>query len=159
MYQVIYADPPWAYRNKKTGGSHRSGAAQKYATLTPPDVAALPVRDLVTKPATLWLWATVPLLPEIVPVMDAWGFTYKTAIAWHKTGRKGMGYWFRNEFELLLFGICGPVRAFRSSLPNIIEAPVEGHSCKPAYFRHLIETYTPQQARVELFARRTDTPG
>ena len=153
MYQVIYADPPWAYRNKNTGGSHRSGAAQKYPTLTPSEVAALPVRALVTRPATLWLWATAPLLPEILPVMAAWGFTYKTAIVWHKTGRKGLGYWFRGEAEFLFFGICGPVRAFRSSLPNVIAAPVAGHSCKPAAFRALIETYTPHQARVELFAR------
>jgi N6-adenosine-specific RNA methylase IME4 len=153
MYQVIYADPPWAYRNRKTGGSHRSGAAQHYATLPIAAIAGLPVRALVTPPATLWLWATVPLLPEILPVMRAWGFTYKTAITWHKTGRKGIGYWFRGEVELLLFGIRGAVPAYRSSLPNYIEAPVAGHSRKPASVRTLIEQYTPHQARLELFAR------
>jgi N6-adenosine-specific RNA methylase IME4 len=72
MYQEIYADPPWRYRNQKTGGSHRSGAAQQYAILTPLEVESIPVPTLVTRPATLWLWATVPLLPEIFTVMSAW---------------------------------------------------------------------------------------
>ena len=156
MYQVIYADPPWAYRNQKTGGSHRSGAAQKYPTLTPFEVAAIPVSTLVTRPATLWLWATVPLLPEILPVIPAWGFTYKTTIIWRKTGRKGLGYWFRGEVELLLFGIAGRVPSFRSPDSNVINAPVEEHSRKPTCFRQLIERYTPNQSRVELFARETD---
>ncbi len=154
MYQVIYADPPWAYRNRKTGGSHRSGAAQHYPTLTPAEVAALPLPPLDQRSATLWMWCTVPLLPEILPVMQAWHFTYKTALVWHKTGRKGIGYWFRGEAELLLLGIRGRVPAFRSPLPNVIAAPVEGHSRKPERFRQLIEQYTPGQRRVELFARR-----
>jgi N6-adenosine-specific RNA methylase IME4 len=159
MFQVIYADPPWAYRNVRTGGSHRSGAAQKYPTLTPGQVAEIPVPTIVTPPATLWLWATVPLLPEILPVVTAWGFTYKTAIVWRKTGRRGMGYWLRGEVELLVFGTRGAVRAFRSSQPNILEAPVEAHSRKPAIFRQLIETYTPGQRRHELFAREARIPG
>ena len=152
-YQVILADPPWAYRNTKTGGSHTSGAVQKYPTLTPVEVAALPVSRLVQVPATLWLWATVPLLPEILPVMAAWGFTYKTALCWRKTGRLGLGSWFRGEVELLLFGIRGAVPAFRTSRSNVIEHAVCVHSKKPECFRHLIEDLTPGQSRLELFAR------
>jgi N6-adenosine-specific RNA methylase IME4 len=159
MYQVVYADPPWSYRNQRTGGSHRSGAAQHYPTLTVDEVAALPVRRLVARSATLWLWATVPLLPEILPVMGAWGFTYKTALIWHKTGRKGIGYWFRGEAECLLFGVRGRVPAFRSPRSNVIAAPVEGHSRKPDVFRALIESVTPHQSRLELFARRPATAG
>jgi len=157
MFQVIYADPPWAYRNVKTGGSHRSGAAQHYPVLTPTEVATL-MLPVIASPATLWLWATVPLLPEILPVMRAWGFTYKTLIVWHKTGRKGTGYWLRGEAELLLLGVRGKVRAFGSSLSNVIDAPVEGHSVKPAIFRQLIEQHTPNQMRVELFGRGPSTP-
>ena len=153
-YHVIYADPPWVYRDVKTGGSHQSGAAQHYPTMTPAVVATLSVRHLVAPDATLWLWATVPLLPEILPVVAAWGFTYKTAVFWHKTGRLGMGHWLRNQVEILLFGIRGTVPAFHSSLRNHIDAPFERHSQKPAVFRDLIETLTPHQARVELFARR-----
>lgn len=158
-YQVIYADPPWAYTNKRTGGSHTSGAAQKYSTLTPAEVAALPVSRLVQLPATLWLWATVPLLPEILPVMAAWGFTYKTTLVWHKTGRRGMGYWFRGEAELLLFGIRGNVRAFYSQQSNVITTPVSTHSRKPDGVRQLIEGLTPGQSRLELFAREPSGPG
>jgi len=158
-FDVIYADPPWAYRNPKTGGSHRSGAMQKYPVLTPAAVAAIPVAQYAARNATLWLWATVPLLPDILPIVAAWGFTYKTAIVWKKTGRKGIGYWFRGEAELLLFGIRGHVRAFRSPHANVIAAPVERHSTKPAIFRSLIEASTPDQRRIELFARDRDVPG
>ena len=158
-YQVIYADPPWAYRNEKTGGNHRSGSAQHYPVLSIDAIARIPIARMAAPAASLWLWSTVPLLPEILPVMDAWGFTYKTAIVWRKTGRKGIGYWFRGEAEILLFGIRGDVRAFRSSRPNVIEAPVERHSRKPAVFRSLIEDETPNQRRIELFARDRDVPG
>jgi N6-adenosine-specific RNA methylase IME4 len=154
MYDVIYADPPWAYRNMRTGGNHRSGSAQHYATLTVAEICALPVSSIVSSPATLWLWATMPLFPEIEPVMRGWGFQYKTALVWRKSGRKPIGHWFRNEAELLLLGIRGRVPAFRSSLHNVIEALWEGHSAKPAIFRELIERYTPNQRRLELFARR-----
>ena len=123
MYQVIYANPPWAYRNRKTGGSHTSGAAQHYPTLTPSEVAALPVRALVTTPATLWLWATVPLLPEILPVSRPGAFATRPRCSGGKPAGRDR-YRFRGEVEVLLFGICGKVRAFRSPLPNVIEAPV-----------------------------------
>jgi site-specific DNA-methyltransferase (adenine-specific) len=86
--------------------------------------------------------------------MQAWGFRYTTALCWHKTGRRGIGFWLRGEFELLLLGVRGRVPAFRSSLPNVIRAPWDGHSVKPAGVRDLIETLTPGQRRIELFARR-----
>jgi N6-adenosine-specific RNA methylase IME4 len=156
VYQVIYADPPG-----RTATGKRAAATvpvpRRISDPDPPDVASIPVPTLVTRPATLWLWATVPLMSEILPVVETWGFEYKTALFWRKTGRKGIGYWFRGEVEVLLFGVCGKVRAFRSSLSNVIDAPVEGHSRKPAMVRDLIERYTPNQRREELFARGPST--
>jgi site-specific DNA-methyltransferase (adenine-specific) len=122
------------------------------------DICRLPVQSIAGKNSVLFLWATVPMMPEAFRVMAAWGYKYKTAIFWHKTGRLGLGYWFRGEVELLLFGTRGKVKAFRCQLPNFIETPALGHSEKPEEFRELIEAAisrtieTPQ--RVELFARR-----
>lgn len=152
-YSVIYADPPWAYRSKRTGGSMTSGAAQQYPVLTTDQVAALDVTSLCAKPAVCFLWATVPMLPDALYVLGRWGFTYKTALVWHKTGRLGLGHWFRGEAELLLLGTLGAYPAFRSSIRNVIAAARTGHSAKPGRFREVIESVTPNARRLELFAR------
>lgn len=160
MFNILYADPPWAYKNAKTGGSHTSGAVQQYPVLPTEELAALPVQKILQPNAVCFLWATVPMLPDALGVLSAWGFTYKTTVVWHKTGRLGTGYWFRGEAELLLFGTRGKVPAFRSSLRNVIAHPVLKHSEKPEVFRELIETATakmPDRSRVELFARK-ETP-
>lgn len=158
-YNILYADPGWKYRNEKTGGSHKSGAAQKYTVMTVEEIAALPVKEIADKNSVLFLWGTVPMLPEAMQVMSAWGYKYKTTVFWHKTGRNGLGYWFRGEVEYVLFGVKGKIKAFRCQLPNFIEAPVEKeHSKKPEAFRTLIETATArtilEPRRIELFARR-----
>lgn len=157
-YNVIVADPPWAYRNKRTGGTHNSGSAQKYQTLSAEEIAALPVREHFERNAVCFLWATVPLLPEALAVLKAWGFRYKTVIVWRKVGRNGLGYWFRGQVEILLFGVRGDVKAFRLQRPNVIESKVEGHSTKPEAFTRLVEEATaswPDRRCLELFARRT----
>ena len=157
-YNVLYADPGWKYNNEKTGGSHKSGAAQKYTVLPVEEICKLPVPEISEKNAVLFLWATVPMLPEALQVMKAWGYRYKTKITWHKTGRFGLGYWFRGEIEELIFGVRGKVKAFRCPLPNYIEHPVLGHSEKPDVFRELIETATARtmkdRKKIELFARK-----
>lgn len=157
LYQVIYADPPWWYRNKKTGGSMKSGAASKYPTMTTTEICKLNIP--AAKNAVLFLWATVPMLPDAFKVMEAWGYKYKTMLTWRKTGRKGLGYWFRGATEHLLFGIKGKIGAFRMIDDNIIEASVGQHSTKPEEFRQLIERATPHlQAKLGLFARK-ESPG
>lgn len=157
-YNIIYADPGWKYDNQKTGGSHTSGAAQKYTVMTVDEICRLPVPDIAEKDSVLFLWGTVPMLQEALIVMKEWGFKYKTAIFWRKIGRLGLGYWFRGEIEYLLFGVHGKVKAFRCQLPNFLEAPVLGHSEKPEEFRKLIEVATSRTIetprRIELFARR-----
>lgn len=162
LFDVIYADPCWGYTNVRTGGSHKSGAAQKYPVMTPDEIAQLPVRDLANpKGSVLALWATVPLGADPYHVVKAWGFEYKTEWFWRKTGRLGTGYWTRGAMEKLLIGVRGKVPAWRSTLDNIVEAAEDleysskpdGHSQKPAAFIRRIEELTEGAGlRCELFA-------
>lgn len=153
-YSVIYADPPWAYRNRRTGGSLRSGAAQRYPCLTVAQLSALPVEAIAAPNAVLFLWVTTPMLPEGLQVLSAWGFRYKTMLIWRKLMSLGMGYWFRGQTEQLLVGLRGHVQPFRSQKPNTHQSTAEAHSHKPAYFRSLIEEVTASLdgPKAELFA-------
>lgn len=158
--------PDGAYNNKKTGGSHKSGAEQKYPCLSMTELAHLPIASIAAKDAVCALWATTPFGGVPYTLLDAWGFEYKTELYWRKTGRKGTGYWTRGCVEKLLIGIRGKVPAWRSSVDNWQEftelddlEPVEamplGHSKKPAGMIRLLEQLTPQvERRVELFATR-----
>lgn len=152
-YQVIYADPPWPYRNKNTGGSMISGAANKYPVMDMADIINLPVPGICDRNAALFLWATTPLLPDCLAVLKAWGFRYITAVYWHKTGRLGLGFWYRGQVEPCLLGIRGQVKAFRIQKKNIIQSKVREHSRKPDDIYEYI-TATDLQPRIELFARQ-----
>lgn len=151
-YQLIYADPPWSYRNKRTGGSMNSGAISKYPTMSIEEIKNMPIGDIVNKDCALFIWATTPLLPEAFEVITAWGFHYKTSLYWCKTMSLGMGYWYRGQVEMLLLGIKGEVKAFRIQKPNFIQTKVREHSRKPDEFYELIEM-TGLKPRIELFAR------
>ncbi len=160
-YQVIYADPPYGYRFKSPTASPRPPTSQEaggvkyyYDTMSVEEIINLPIDTLVDKNSVLFLWATVPLLPEAFQVMKAWGFKYKTMLTWHKLRCKGMGYWFRGHTEHLLFGVSGDVKAFRSLTHNIQEIKVLPHSVKPLQFRRIIEEVTMGlEPKIELFAR------
>lgn len=181
-YNVIYSDCPWQFGNVRTGGSLKSGSAQKYDVLSTEALCELPGflphDGLIADDAVLFHWTPVPMLPEALAVMKAWGFHYKTAIFWHKTGRFGTGFWLRGEVEMLLVGIRGRVKPFRAPIRNHIEAPgydwiVDGqewaepqvlrHSQKPEEFRQIIETVTARtmswRLNLELFARQTVLAG
>jgi len=152
-YQIIYADPPWSYRNKKTGGSMASGSMAKYPTMSLQEIKSLPISDIAAKDSVLFLWATTPLLPEAFEVMKAWGYHYKTSLYWRKIMSLGMGFWFRGQVEQLLFGIKGKIKAFRIQKVNFIQTKALRHSQKPREFRKLIEQ-TGLLPRIELFARQ-----
>ena len=158
-YSVIYADPPWKYRNLRTGGSMKSGASQKYPTMTTQEINSLKVSDIAEKNSVCFLWVTGPFLPNGFEALRSWGFNYKTTFVWMK--RSGWGFWVRGQTEYLLMGIRGNVKAFRSSASNVIATPRLTHSEKPHEFRELIKTLTsgltPSTA-IELFARK-QTPG
>ncbi len=150
-YRLIYADPPWQYRNKKTGGSMTSGADSKYPTMSLDELKAL---KLPAGPdCALFLWSTVPMLPDALTLMSAWGFKYKTTLFWRKIMALGMGFWFRGQVEMILLGIKGNVRAFRIQKANFIQAKSLRHSEKPEEFRRLVEM-TGLKPRLEMFARR-----
>lgn len=166
-FNVIYADPPWAFRNKKTGGSHQSGSAQKYAVLSTRELCEVPVPNILAPEAIGFIWVPSAMLIDGLTVLAAWGFRHRGALYWIKSGRKGTGYWFRNKVEILLFGIHGDVRAFRSTQDNAVEeeelaegveTPVLGHSVKPELFRLIIEGEAGKvfamPRGLELFARR-----
>jgi len=153
QYQIIYADPPYSYRNKRTGGSLKSGSASKYPTLQINDIAKLPIGQIADKDCALFLWTTTPMLQDAFQIMNEWGFEYKTAIYWRKIMSLGMGYWFRGQVEVCLLGIRGKVKAFRIQKANFIQTKALKHSEKPEEMRKLIEA-TGLEPRIELFARR-----
>ena len=150
-YRLVYADPPRLYKNKKTGGSMCSGSESKYSVMTDEVICTLPISNIVDTNAILFLWATVPLLPETLGIMDAWGFKYKTTVVWRKVMSLGMGFWFRGQVELCLLGIRGRPKAFRCQKPNFIQSKARSHSQKPEEMYQLIEELG-IFPRIELFA-------
>jgi hypothetical protein len=109
-YGVILADPPWRFQpySRETGMDR--AAENHYPTSTLAEIKALPVASIAAPDCVLLLWATVPMLPQALDVMAAWGFDYKSNLAWAKD-RIGTGYWFRNRHEHLLVGTRGSVPA------------------------------------------------
>ncbi len=161
---ILYADPPWKYRNAKTGGSMKSGSEAHYPTMTLSQVKAYPVQGLTQDDCVCFLWITSPMIQDGLDVLESWGFKYKASVYWVKCkeedpqkGRLGMGFWFRNQVEILLIGIKGKVPAFRCSERNVLLLPNEMHSQKPTEFRDMITRATmktfKRPVRLELFAR------
>lgn len=139
-YDLISADPPWAFNNKRTGGSLVSGSADQYPTFGVDVLCKVPVADIAAQNCVLALWGPVALRPETLQVMAAWGFKYKTSAAWVKTGANGLGFWFRNCFEDLLIGVRGKdVHPPRMQVKNWFESPRLGHSQKPLESYPLLE--------------------
>ena len=160
-YTVLYADPPWRYRNKSNGRSPES----HYPTMKTEDICALPVQALAAEDCALFLWVTMPMLFEAQKVLAAWGFRYKTvAFVWVKQNRKGtgifwgMGYWTRANAELCLLATRGRPQRRAKNIHQVIISPVEEHSKKPEEARRRIEALLGEVPRLELFARRP-SPG
>lgn len=154
QYGVILADAPWRFEpySRETGMDR--AADNHYPTMAVEDIAKLSVP--AAKDAVLFLWATAPMLPEALQVMQAWGFKYKTNLVWKKPNII-TGYWFRFRHELLLVGRRGkiPAPAPGEQWESVIEAPTSTHSTKPDRVYELIEAYYPTVPKLELFARRT----
>jgi len=170
-FRTILADPPWQFQNRtgKVAPEHRR--LSRYATMTLPDICALPVEGLAAEPAHLYLWVPNALLPEGLRVMEAWGFHYKSNLVWHKVRKdggsdgRGVGFYFRNVTELILFGVRGKnarTGAAGRRQVNMIETRKREHSRKPDEQYALIEACS-EGPYLELFARgdrkRWDTWG
>jgi len=153
-FDVIYADPPWEY---EFSVSESCEIENQYPTMTLDELKRLEIP--AADNAVLFLWAPPPKLPEALEVMRAWGFRYVTCAVWDKE-KIGMGYWFRQQHELLLVGVKGnfspppPDKRF----PSVIRSPRTEHSRKPEVVYELIEAMFPNARLLELFARRNDRP-
>lgn len=160
-FGAILADPPWQFVNRtgKVAPEHRR--LSRYGTMDLAAICALPVTTVAAAPAHLYLWVPNALLPEGLAVMRAWGFDYKSNLVWRKIRKdggsdgRGVGFYFRNVTELVLFGTRG--RNARTLSPgrrqvNYIESRKREHSRKPDELYDLIEACSPGP-RLELFAR------
>jgi N6-adenosine-specific RNA methylase IME4 len=154
-YPIIYADPPWRYENPPMGDTGRS-IENHYPTMTLDEIAALPVTYLATDDALLYLWATAPKLAECMTIIEAWGFEYRTCLVWDKE-LIGMGYYARNQHELLLVCRRGEFPTPESGTqPSSVYRERRGdHSAKPTFYYEMIEYCYPGVPKIELFARTT----
>lgn len=148
-YAVIYADPPWQYDNS----GFNESADNQYPTMPLDEICELPIGDLADETTVLFLWATNPLLPEALKVLESWGFEYKTNMAWIKDAGRGKGWYLKSKHELLLIGV-------KSETPHPVERPDSCfeadrgnvHSRKPEKAYEIIESMYPGN-KVELFSR------
>ena len=162
-YGVIYADPPWQFQNRTGKMAPEHKRLMRYETMTLDDLKALPVQEIAGDKCHLYLWVPNALLPSGLAVMDAWGFEYKGNIVWEKIRKdgqpdgRGVGFYFRNVTELLLFGIkkkSAPNRTLdpARSQVNLIRSMKREHSRKPDEIVPIIERCS-SGPRIELFAR------
>lgn len=159
-FETVLADPPWRFQNRtgKMAPEHRRLA--RYDTMTLDDITAMPVAQTVNAGAHLYLWVPNALLAEGLQVMEAWGFTYKTNLIWYKTRKdggpdgRGVGFYFRNVTEMVLFGVRGSRRTLSAGRRqvNLFTERKREHSRKPEKLYEIIEACSPGPY-VELFAR------
>lgn len=160
-FSTVLADPPWQFQNRtgKMAPEHRR--LSRYSTMTLQEIKNLPVQAVLNDTAHLYLWVPNALIPEGLDVMRHWGFTYKTNIIWYKVrkdggpDRRGVGFYFRNVTEIILFGVRGKnARTLQPgrSQENIISSQKREHSRKPDEQYSLIESCSPGPF-IELFAR------
>lgn len=151
-FGVIYADPPWRFEPYSRESGMDRAADNHYPTEPVEGIAGM--TPSAADDAVLFLWATVPMLPQALEVMSAWGFAYKSGAVWIKD-QIGTGYWFRNRHELLLVGTKGevPAPAAGDQVESVIEAAATAHSAKPSAIYEIIEAYFPTLPKLEMFAR------
>jgi N6-adenosine-specific RNA methylase IME4 len=159
-YQTILADPPWRFTNRTGKMAPEHKRLSRYNTLSMQEIMDIPVSTKANSSCHLYLWVPNPLLQEGLEVMKAWGFQYKANIVWHKVRKdggpdgRGVGFYFRNTTEIVLFGIKGRMRTLAPgrSQVNIIRTQKQEHSRKPDELYQLIEKCSPGPF-LEIFAR------
>ncbi len=157
-YQIIYADPPWSYDDKKNNDP--AWGAMTYHTMTTEEICALPIKDLADENCMIFIWATFPNLPEVFKVIEAWGFEYKTlGFSWIKTNKNdgrpffGIGYYTKSNCEVCLIGIKGKPIKVSDLVSSVVIEPISGHSRKPDTVRDRIVELCGDIPGLELFAR------
>jgi N6-adenosine-specific RNA methylase IME4 len=160
QFGTILADPPWRFTNRTGKVAPEHGRLRRYATMSLDDICRLPVCDHAARASHLYLWVPNALLQDGLRVMFHWGFTYKTNLVWYKVRKdggpdgRGVGFYFRNVTELILFGVRGSLRtapAGRRQV-NLLATRKREHSRKPDELYPLIEGCSPGPY-LELFAR------
>lgn len=172
-YRTIVVDPPWSYtqhwkrsdqwrslsgrmfkrggHNGKYGAGAR-GAAAQYDCMPLDAISALGVGDWADVDAHLYVWTTNAFLRDTFPIIEAWGFSYKTMITWVKN-QIGMGLYFRNSTEHVLFAVRGRLKPLRRDVRTDFAAPRGRHSEKPAAFYDMVESMSPGPY-LDVFARK-----
>lgn len=161
-FTTILADPPWRSKQRQGKLSPEYASCNRYPTMPLDEIKALPVKQISTKNAHLYLWIPVSMLEDGLAVLNARGFKYKSSIAWEKIRRDGAtsgecyGHYFRNSMEILLFGVRGSLDTVRppGGQCNVIRAETREHSRKPDAFVEMVERLSPGP-HLELFARGT----
>lgn len=160
-FHTLLADPPWQFQNRTGKMAPEHKRLNRYSTLQLEDIKKIPVQEALDDPAHLYLWVPNALIHEGLEVMKAWGFSYKTNLVWYKIRKdggpdgRGVGFYFRNVTELVLFGVRG--KSARTLDPgrtqvNIISSRKREHSRKPDELYDVIEQCSPGPY-LELFAR------
>ncbi len=162
-YRTVLADPPWQFTNRTGKMAPEHKRLSRYPTMALDEIMALPIEQTLEETAHLYLWVPNALLPEGLQVLVAWGFTYKTNLVWQKVRKdggpdgRGVGFYFRNVTELVLFGVRG--KNARTLAPgrrqvNILSTQKREHSRKPDELYDIVEACSPGPY-LELFARGT----
>lgn len=159
-YGAIMADPPWRFQNRTGKMAPEHKRLNRYATLSLTDIKEIPVHLVAAKNSHLYLWVPNALLKEGLEVMEAWGFEYKSNLIWHKVRKdggpdgRGVGFYFRNTTEIILFGVRGGLRTLDPGRRqvNIIRTQKQEHSRKPDEQYNIIESCSPGPY-LEIFAR------
>ncbi|MBI3522824.1 MAG: S-adenosylmethionine-binding protein [Chloroflexi bacterium] len=160
QFRTLLADPPWRFINRtgKVAPEHRR--LSRYDTLTTDEICALPVPMITAAKSHLYLWVPNALLADGLKVMAAWGFTYKSNLVWHKVRKdggsdgRGVGFYFRNVTELVLFGVRGSYRTLAPGRRqvNLLATRKREHSRKPDELYDIVESCS-SGPYLELFAR------
>lgn len=159
-FGTILADPPWRFSNRTGKMAPEHKRLSRYATMNLQEIMELPVAQFAAPQSHLYLWIPNALINEGLEVLKRWGFVYKTNIVWHKVRKdggpdgRGVGFYFRNVTELILFGIRGRIRTLAPGRRqvNIIRTRKREHSRKPDELYDIIEQCSPGPY-LELFAR------
>ena len=157
-YNIIYADPPWRYQDRKCNGA----CEFHYNTMKIDEICKLPIQKITEKDAVLFLWCTYPMLQEALQLINAWGFRYKTiGFQWVKQNKSGNGFffglgrWTRGNTECCLIATKGKPKRINNSVSQLIVSPIQAHSQKPSQTRDKIVQLLGDMPRIELFARQT----
>jgi N6-adenosine-specific RNA methylase IME4 len=161
-YKIIYADPPWKYSSDVKAKRGIWGTAQKhYPSMITEQLKELPVNEMADKDSVCFRWATYPILPECIEVLESWGFVYKTiAFVWDKqnkagtdTRKYGLGWYTRSNCEVVLIGRKGEFDRKSAKVQQVIFSPIREYSRKPDEIRERILELCGDLPRIELFAR------